>query len=106
MPVIPLISDTDENLETAFKLTSEYELDHIIAYPLHLRGKLRVDFFGFLKNHFPELSEPYEALYRSSNLNEKYADTMFRKIAHLRQKYQLWGQYSTVPKQELQLSLF
>lgn len=44
MPVIPLLSDTNENLDTAFRLTKEFDIDTIIAYPLHLRGKLKIPF--------------------------------------------------------------
>jgi len=106
MPVIPLISDTDENLETAFRQTKEFKLDSIIAYPLHLRGKLKTPFLKLIQTHFPEFYPHFEALYKTANLKEDYADNLFRKISSLREKYQLYGSYSIVQPQNNQLSLF
>lgn len=106
MPVIPLISDTDENLETAFRLTKEFGIDSIIAYPLHLRGNLKEPFFQLIQNHFPEMSLEFSRLYKTSDLESNYAIKLFQKIALLREKYRLWGSYSIVQPQDNQLSLF
>jgi len=106
MPVIPLISDTNENLDTAFMLTKEFNLDSIIAYPLHLRGKLKVPFFQLIQNHFPEIYPQFSELYKTSDLESNYANNLFQKIARLREKYQLFGSYSIVQPKDNQLSLF
>lgn len=106
MPIVPLISDTDENLETAFRLTKEFGLDSIIAFPLHLRGNLKKPFFKFMLTHFPDLYAPFSALYTTANLNETYAASLFQKIATLRHTYQLYGSYSIVQPIDNQLSLF
>ena len=106
MPVIPLISDTNENLDTAFRLTKEFNLDSIIAYPLHLRGKLKVLFFQLIQNHFPEIYPQFSELYKTADLESNYANNLFQKIALLREKYQLFGSYSIVQPKDNQLSLF
>ena len=106
MPVIPLISDTDENLETAFRLTKKFEIDSIIAYPLHLRGNLKEPFLKLIQSHFPEIFAQFSELYKTSDLNEIYSADLFQKIAGIRHKYQLYGSYSIVQPQENQLSLF
>ena len=106
MPVIPLISGTDENLETAFRLTKEFGIDSIIAYPLHLRGNLKEPFLQLIKNQFPEIFTEFSTLYKSSDLESNYAVKLFQKIALLREKYQLYGSYSIVQPKENQLSLF
>lgn len=106
MPVIPLISDTNENLDTAFRLTKEFNLDSIIAYPLHLRGKLKVPFFQLIQNHFPEIYPQFSELYKTADLESNYANNLFQKIARLREKYQLFGSYSIVQPKDNQLSLF
>jgi DNA repair photolyase len=106
MPVIPLLGDTDENLDTAFRLTKEFNLDTIIAYPLHLRGKLKIPFLKLVESHFPALYPRFEALYKTADLDAAYASGLFQKISKLREKYQLYGSYSIVQPQNNQLSLF
>lgn len=106
MPVIPLLSDTSENLEMAFRLTKEFELDTIIAYPLHLRGQLKESFFQLMQTNFPDSYTRFTSLYKTSNLEPAYASDLHQKIADLRQKYRLFGTYSIVSPQNDQLSLF
>lgn len=106
MPVIPLISDTDENLETTFMLIKEYGIDSLIAYPLHLRGNLKKPFLNLIQTQFPEIYPQFSELYKTSDLECNYVIKLFQKIAQLREKYQLYGSYSIVQPKNNQLSLF
>jgi DNA repair photolyase len=108
MPVIPLISDTDENLETAFSLTKEYGLGAIITYPLHLRKESRIEFLQFFKDNFPEDYPLFSRLYRGLDLNENYKKRLYTKINRLLKKYSLSNSYSIVTPvvQKNQLDLF
>jgi len=98
MPIIPLISDDDLNLDTAFRLTKEFDLETIIAYPLHLRNTTKKSFLDLIQAKFPEVYPDFVRLYRTSNLNESYTKNLFRKIELLRQKYQLYDAYEPIPK--------
>lgn len=108
MPIIPLISDTDENLEMAFKLTKELDLDVIMAYPLHLRNKTKFAFFELIRRNFPNIYNEFIALYKTSNLKNEYAENLREKIAKLQKKYSLNNSYSiiTKPVENTQLTLF
>ncbi len=106
MPIIPLISDTEENLDLAFRLTKEFKLDSIIAYPLHLRGKTKLPFFNLIQTHYPEIFPHFSNLYKTPNLDSLYAEKLFKKLDILRSRYQLFGTYSIVQPLNNQLSLF
>lgn len=108
MPVIPLISDTDQNLETAFRMTKDFELDAIIAHPLHLRNRSKSGFLDLIKKEFPAIHDDFIALYATGYLDAAYARQLLTKIELLRQKYNLFNSYQAVakPAPALQLSLF
>ncbi|MCK5148816.1 radical SAM protein [bacterium] len=109
MPIIPCISDDQKNLNEIFKITKEYNLGPINAWPLHLRGKTRSVFFAFLKDHFPELLSDYRILYENGSVSDEYRNMLHKKIRDLREKYQLYSIYKpTAPKdcRPAQLALF
>ncbi len=109
MPVIPLISDDQENLDSIFRITKEYDLGSIEVWPLHLHGRTRGVFFAFLKKHFPELLNKYRELYTSGNVSDTYRIDLQQRVCDLREKYQLFGRYRQTPPSEtdpVQLTLF
>ncbi len=109
MPIIPYISDGEINLDEIFRLTKEYNLGPINAWPLHLRGKTKGVFHSFLRGHFPELLPRYKSLYKYGSVSDKYRVGLQKRVRGLRDKYQLYSQYRpTQPKNigPVQLSLF
>ena len=63
MPIIPILSDTDENLDSAFRLTNEFRLDNIVTSFLFMRGDLKPKFLNTIKSHFPEIHSEFSKLY-------------------------------------------
>lgn len=67
IPLLPFISDTDEELERMIKAASDYGADYILAGGLTLFGDNTGDcktlYYRFLKNHFPHLLSKYEELF-------------------------------------------
>jgi len=65
MPVLPFISDTDEELERVFSNAVKNGCHYIVYGPLRVTssGPQRAMFFSVLKTHFPHLIERYELLY-------------------------------------------
>ncbi len=108
MPIIPFISDNDDNLNEIFKIAKELEVDFMHAWTLHLRGNTKQHFFSFLSQHFPELLPMYKTLYPYSGLNSEYRQEILDKIKKLRQEYQLFNNYRLPlkTKKEEQLRLF
>ena len=108
MPIIPLLSDTDENLDTAFRLTKEFGLDNIVTSFLFLRGDVKPKFMKTIQSHFPEIYPDFSKLYSGANVENAYMEKISRKLHALRRKYELYGVYRPVepPKPSIQLSLF
>lgn len=108
MPIIPLLSDTDENLDTAFRLTKEFGLDNIITSFLFLRGDVKPKFLKTIQTHFPEIYYEFSNLYNGATVDSPYMDKTCMKINTLRRKYELVGIFRPVEiqKPSIQLSLF
>jgi DNA repair photolyase len=108
MPIIPLISDTDENLETTFRIAKEYGFDHVVTSLLFLRGEVKTKFLALVNLNFPEIFPEFSKLYATSSLDAAYANKINLKSKKLREKYQLLAVYEPVESKETvyQLSLF
>jgi DNA repair photolyase len=98
MPVLPYISDTQEELEHLFDKASENSCQYIIYNPLRVAGSgpQRKKWFDTLKEYFPSLVKKYEKLYPYKENAYKfghvprdstYLKELSKKIAYLREKY-------------------
>jgi DNA repair photolyase len=68
MPVLPYISDTENELEKMVQTAKKYGADFILAGGLTLFGKEPTDckilYYDFLGKYFPDLISKYKNLYR------------------------------------------
>lgn len=109
MPIIPFISDDQENLNEIFRISKEYNLGSINAWPLHLRGNTKKVFYAFLNEHFPNLLIEYQKLYKNGNVSRDYSFELQNRIMELRKKYQIFSSYKptrAIENKEIQMSLF
>lgn len=108
MPIIPLLSDTDENLETTFREAKKMGIDNIVTSILFLRGEVKPSFLKVIQKHFPEKFPAFAALYTKSDADESYRTELFRKLRELRAQYNFHETF--VPAQAMketeQLTLF
>jgi len=69
MPLLPFISDTDEELEKIIASAKKYGADYILTSGITLFGKDPKDskqlYYKFLRNQYPHLLEKYEQMYGS-----------------------------------------
>ncbi len=63
-PLMPGINDAPEQVERIVELATEAGAVHIGGNTLFLRGSVREIFFGWLREHRPDLVPRYERLYR------------------------------------------
>src|SRR5919202_24827 len=63
-PLMPGINDAPEQVERIVELATAAGAVHIGGNTLFLRGSVREIFFGWLREHRPDLLPRYEALYR------------------------------------------
>jgi DNA repair photolyase len=68
MPVIPLLSDTKEQMENTLKKAKESGVDFIIFGGMTLKtGRQKDYFYNVLKKHYPKLITEYDNLYSKSS---------------------------------------
>ena len=94
MPLLPFISDTDEELEKMIGAAKKYGANYILASGMTLFGEDEHDskqlYFRFLRDHYPDLLEKYEAMYGSVYYPSwVYQNELRKRTALLCKKYQL-----------------
>ena len=101
MPILPMITDGEENMENIFREVSQVPIDYIICGFLNLRSATRVNFLDFIKRYFPNLFDNYLKLYQSPFISKDYAKNVYEKIWRLKKKYNINGDYKKMlPKEE------
>lgn len=94
MPLLPFISDTDEELEKIIAAAKYNGANYIFTSGLTLFGNEERDskqlYYRFLHNHYPNLLEKYEAMYGSVYYPSwKYQNDLKRRTELLCKKYQI-----------------
>jgi DNA repair photolyase len=87
-PVLPFLTDTPEELERTVRAIAEAGAAHVAPIVLHLRPGAREWFLAWLRDHRPDLLQPYQALYaRGAYAPKAYQDEVARRVAELAVRY-------------------
>ena len=94
MPLLPFITDTDEELEKIIASARQYGANFVFIAGLTLFGNDERDskqlVFKFLKNHYPHLIEKYEEMYGSVYYPSwLYQQQLKRRADALCEKYKI-----------------
>ena len=94
MPLLPFISDTDEELEKIIAAAKQNGAHYILVAGLTLFGDdprySRQLYLKFLRNHYPELVEKYEKMYGSVYYPSwQYQQQLKKRADTLCQKYNI-----------------
>jgi DNA repair photolyase len=73
IPLFPLISDSEGQLEGLVKAVAEAGADYVIADTLNFREEAGPRFLEFLNEHSPDLVPRYKELYASNYCNKEYS---------------------------------
>ncbi|MCK4613360.1 MAG: radical SAM protein, partial [Thermoplasmata archaeon] len=74
LPVIPFITDTQEQIEESVRRASEAGVDFIIFSGMTLKdGRQRNYFFNVLKEHYPDLIPEYQKIYQGDRWGQASA---------------------------------
>jgi DNA repair photolyase len=114
MPIIPYLTDGQNDLETLFKIASSCEVDYVITGKLYLRGKTRSHFLSFMRKEYEEEFLRLIKLYKKTdwdtpndNETKNYNHRLNLMLKHLKIKYHLTGTYKKQESNEnVQLKLF
>lgn len=100
MPILPMITDNEENIENIFREVSKVPIDYAICGFLNLRSATRANFLDFIKRDFPNLFDDYLKLYQSPFISKDYAKNVYEKIWKLKRKYSINSDYKKkLPKE-------
>lgn len=94
MPLIPLITDTDEALKQSIRKFSEIGVDYVVYGTLTLKkGRQENYFMDYIKKNYPGYVKRYNRNYNGrrswGGANEEYIDYISKKVYRLCQKYKL-----------------
>ena len=92
IPVLPFLSDSEEQLDEMIRTAKEYGADFILVGELTLFGKGSADcktlYYRFLEKHYPELLPKYRNLYKIFPVPPKeYQRQLEEKSKRLCEKY-------------------
>ncbi len=91
-PIIPYLTDTPRALDAAVADIAAAGATSVSAIVLHLRPGAREWFFGWLRDHHPELVAPYERLYgRGAYAPKDYRRRISRKVTELAARHGIGG---------------
>ncbi len=90
IPIIPYITDSDEQLKDTIRSSKQHGADYILAGTMTLRDLQAERFYEILRMHYPGLVEKYRALYwRGYEPDKDYMIELNRKIRALCKKYDI-----------------
>ena len=113
MPVIPFLTDTDENLDALFLSGKNVNVDYAILQALNLRGETKNVFLSFIREKYPRIYNKLCLMYRNGYADGAYREALYNKAADVMKKYNISNDYSLFMEKRLeaknnyeQISLF
>ena len=89
-PVMPSITDTEQNLDALAAAAAQSGAQYFGGGPLFLMPSAQKIFFPFLEQRFPELARHYREQYeRSPYLSADYRERLRARVGKIREKYKL-----------------
>lgn len=90
MPIIPYITDSEEQLEDVISTAKEVKARYVLPVPLTLEDDCRVGFINVIKRHFPKLLIKYRRLYEFGSAPEvRYSRRLKNKTNALLKNYNI-----------------
>lgn len=97
MPVIPYLTDSDENLEGLFEGGERAGVDYAIVQALNLRGETKNVFMTFIKREYPNIFNDIMDMYRDGGYAPKsYRTELADRAAKLMKKYGIDRDYAKI----------
>ena len=89
IPLLPYISDLDEQVEEMIKTAKEYGAKYVFVGALTLSGIGKALYYNTLRRHFPNLIPKYNELFKNGVPSQTYQNTLERRAAELCKKYRV-----------------
>lgn len=101
MPILPFLSDTEENLNQLFSAAADSGVDYVLPGVLYLRGKTRNSYFSFLEKEYPGLLVKYSDIYQTGGAAKSYKNELYRLVNPLRSTWGLSNSYMKPMREKL-----
>ncbi|MFS0782737.1 radical SAM protein [Bacillus sp. 1P06AnD] len=101
MPIIPYLTDGYRNVDGLYAQAKDSCVDYVLPGTLYLRGNTRNVFFDFIRQEFPDLYGPLQAIYRKGGASKEYKNTLYKMVNEIKGKYGLSSSYSNPMKKKL-----
>ncbi len=101
MPIIPLLTDSAENLESLCRQASDSQVDYLLPGTLYLRGKTRAAFFEFINTEYPDKLAALQAIYQTGAAGKSYKTELYKVLNAFRDQYNLSGSYMQPMREKL-----
>lgn len=90
MPIIPYITDSEEQLDDTIRVSKEHGARYLLAASMTMRDLQRERFYETIKTHFPDLRKKFNTLYKNGyQPKESYLRSLYLNIGRLCQKYKM-----------------
>jgi DNA repair photolyase len=94
IPVLPFLSDTEEQLDMMIRTAKDYGADYVLVGALTLFGDRPTDcktlYYNFLERYFPELVPRYKSLFKIfSQPTKEYQEELQERSIRICSKYKI-----------------
>ncbi|HYE84382.1 MAG TPA: radical SAM protein [Clostridia bacterium] len=101
MPIIPYITDSEENFDRMFSIAAECGVHYVLPGTLYLRGTTYKNFVAFIEKEFKDIQAEFKKLYKTGGADKAYKNTLYEMVNRLRDKYNLSSSYTKPMKEKL-----
>ncbi|MGI6113817.1 MAG: radical SAM protein [Mahellales bacterium] len=101
MPIIPLLTDGQDNIEYIISHAKECKADYLLPGTLYLRGNTRQHFFRFIAEEYPTLLDGLKGIYETGGADKAYKTRLYEMVNRLRSKYGVSSSYMKPMKEKL-----
>lgn len=101
MPIIPFITDMENNFNEMFSRAKECGVDYVLPGTLYLRGSTRPLFLDFVEREFPTVYDNLKALYKNGGADKEYKNKLYEMVNRLRDKYNISSSYMKPLREKL-----
>lgn len=93
MPIIPMITDSKENLESIVVKAAECGADYLLPGTLYLRGSTRKYYLDFMEREFPHIYDEFKNLYKTGGAGKEYKSKLYETLNKYREEYNVSSSY-------------
>jgi len=88
-PFLPMLTDTEENLEALVSAVARLPVTYIHYDRVNFRSGVAASLKQLVAEHFPDLADDYRWLGSNTDEDRAYADQLHSRIARLAERYKI-----------------